>query len=189
MSSSSLNLYSGGIVFSSSPTSTPFSFLCLSSYKGKKDEQQDCYIVVLFKNFTISCTTGPGVSPCVPYRDDVLGSELRGFRFWCVGWQRVAESAERIQRHGGALRAGSTWQLRQFKTAVKLFFFLNVRNRKSGKKGDGCYLLSFNDIHFDRRRHRTDGFLQKDADSVCLNLYLLIMVQHTDTRTDRHTQS
>lgn len=51
------------------------------------------------------------------------------------------------------------------------------------------YLLSFNDINFDGLRHRTDGFLQKDADSVCVYLYLLSMVQHTDTRTDRETHT
>lgn len=79
-------------------------------------------------------------------------------------------------------------------------FFLNVRN-KNRKKGTPVkiykrlrkvsplprgYLLSFNDIDFDRLRHRTDSFLQKDADSA---LYLPSTVQHTDTRTDTHTQS
>lgn len=35
--SSLLNLYSGGMVFSSSPTSTPFSFFCFSSWEWKRE--------------------------------------------------------------------------------------------------------------------------------------------------------
>lgn len=183
-------------MFSSSPTSTPFFFLCSSSYKGKKKINGSIVPSLVFsKILKPSCTTGSGVSPRVPYRDDVLGSELRGFRFRCVCWQGVAESAESIQRHGAALRAGSTRQLRQFKNVVKL----RCTQQKEGEKGTPVkiyerlrkvsplprgYLISFDDINFDRLRHRTDHFLQKDADSACLYLYLL----STDTRTDTHTQ-
>lgn len=101
LSSSSLNLYSGGMVFSSSPTNTPFSFFCFSSWDWKRASSASCrHCPSAQGKAWIKDPASPGMTA---HRDNVLRSELWQLGFWCVCWQHATEGVQSIQRHGAAL--------------------------------------------------------------------------------------
>lgn len=131
--SSSLNLYSGGMVFSSTPTSTPFSFFCFSSWEWKRElTSASCLNGSSFREKLETKARDLTWHGCSPRQCPRVGALAARVLVHLLATCRRGRSVHpETWSHPGGRKRKTTSQC-HFKHW--LFFFENVSNKKKKKE-------------------------------------------------------